>query len=103
MSDSVPFAMQAGHFFLKTTFLVVEIFAGRFAAIFLSLHPEVTSYYGHSDHPSELSENRPVTVPQIEAGGIYEFFGKMSSKSLFYFSRSLLSDHTGSPVQLACS
>ena len=33
ISDSTPFAMQAGHFFLKTTFFVVEIFAGRFAAI----------------------------------------------------------------------
>ena len=33
ISDSTPFAMQAGHFFLNTTFFVVEIFAGRFAAI----------------------------------------------------------------------
>lgn len=67
MSVSVPFAMQAGHFFLKTTFLVVEIFAGRFAAILFSSFPVTAPYYGHPEHLSGLLDGHPVAVTQIEA------------------------------------
>ena len=68
MSDSTPFAMQAGHFFLNTTFFVVEIFAGRFAAIsnilIVRKKPRIMDIRA-TRH--ELLEDRPVSVPQIEA------------------------------------